>query len=252
MKIAVVTGASSGIGREFALQLDRSEKFDEIWVVARRKERLEALASRVRAKLRPIPLDLTKKENIEAYREMLQSEKPKVAVLVNASGFGKFGRFPEQRLQDCYDMLDLNAGAVMAVTHATLPYLKRGSRVYEVCSLSAFQPVPYINVYAATKAFVLSFSRALNTELRPQGVRVMAVCPGWVATEFFDHAVSGDAVTYFNRIYRPEDVVATALRDMGKGRDLSVHGLAIQLQALAVKLLPHKLVMGIWMKQQKH
>lgn len=252
LKIAVVTGASSGMGKEFVLQLDRQEAFDEIWVIARRRERLEALAPLLRAKLRAVPLDLTRRESVETYRRLLEKEKPWVAVLVNASGFGKFKRFPEQPLTDCYEMLDLNAGAVMAMTHATLPFLRRGSRVYQLCSLSSFQPVPYINVYGATKAFVLSFSRALNVELAPQGIRVMAVCPGWVATEFFDRAVSDDSVTYFNRIYQPQRVVATALRDMRRGKDVSVHGLAIQAQVLAVKLLPHRLVMKIWMKQQKH
>ncbi|MDD6033137.1 MAG: SDR family NAD(P)-dependent oxidoreductase, partial [Oscillospiraceae bacterium] len=124
--------------------------------------------------------------------------------------------------------------------------------VYQICSLSSFQPVPYIGVYGATKAFVLSFSRALNAELASRGVRVMAVCPGWVATEFFDRAVSDDSVTYYNRIYQPQDVVRTALRDMARGKDVSIHGLAVKAQVLAVKLLPHRLVMRIWMKQQKH
>ena len=252
MKIAVITGASSGMGKEFVLQLDRAEQFDEIWVIARRRERLEALASQVRAKLRPVALDLTDRGSIDAYRTLLEQEQPEVAVLVNGSGFGKFRYFPEEPLEDCYGMLDLNAGALMAMTHATLPFLRRGSRVYQICSLSSFQPVPYIGVYGATKAFVLSFSRALNAELAPRGIRVMAVCPGWVATEFFDRAVSDDSVTYYNRIYQPQDVVRTALRDMARGKDVSIHGLAVKVQVLAVKLLPHRLVMRIWMKQQKH
>lgn len=252
MKIAVITGASSGMGREFVRQLDRAEQFDEIWVIARRKERLEALAAEVRAPLRAISLDLSRMESIDEYRALLEEAKPVVSVLVNGSGFGKFRRFDEASLQDCCDMIDLNAKALMAMTYVTLPFMEKGSRIYQVGSLSAFQPVPYIGVYGASKAFVLSFSRALNTELKSRGIRSMAVCPGWVATEFFDHAVSDDSVTYYNKIYQPQDVVRTALKDMKKGRDISVHGLQIKGQVLLVKLLPHRLVMKIWMKQQKH
>lgn len=252
MKIAVITGASSGMGREFVLQLDRAEQFDEIWVIARRRERLEALASEVGTKLRVIALDLTKAESVDAYCALLEQEKPTVAVLVNGSGFGKFRRFEETSLQDCCDMVDLNSKALMAVTYVTLPYMEKGGQIYQLGSLSSFQPVPYIGVYGASKAFVLSFSRALNVELKSRGIRSMAVCPGWVATEFFDHAVSDDSVTYYNKIYQPQDVVRTALKDMAKGKDVSIHGLPIRAQVLAVKLLPHKLIMKIWMKQQKH
>jgi len=252
MKIAVITGALSGMGREFVRQLDRAEQFDEIWVIARRKERLEALAAEVRAPLRAISLDLSRMESIDEYRALLEEAKPVVSVLVNGSGFGKFRRFDEASLQDCCDMIDLNAKALMAMTYVTMPYMEKGSRIYQVGSLSAFQPVPYIGVYGASKAFVLSFSRALNTELKSRGIRSMAVCPGWVATEFFDHAVSDDSVTYYNKIYQPQDVVRTALKDMKKGRDVSVHGLQIKGQVLLVKLLPHRLVIKIWMKQQKH
>ena len=122
-------------------------------------------------------------------------------------------------------------------------------------SLSAFQPVPYINVYAASKAFVLSFSQGLSAELAPKGIDVMAVCPFWVKTEFFDHAlVTGkDAVTYYNKIYEPADVMATALKDLYRSKkDVSIHGARVRAQVRLTKLLPHSTVMNIWMKQQKH
>ena len=139
------------------------------------------------------------------------------------------------------------------MTYASIPYMQKGSRIYQIGSLSSFQPVPYINVYGATKAFVLSFSRALNVELAPRGIRVMAVSPGWVRTAFFDRAVTDDsAVTYYNRYYTPEQVVTRAFRDMKKGKDVSIAGFPVRMQVLATKLLPHKLVMKIWMKQQGH
>lgn len=166
-KIAVITGASSGMGREFVLQLDRDEQFDEIWVIARRAERLESLRSEVRTALRPLPMDLTDAASFTRYRELLTAEQPNVAVLVNCSGYGKFGRHDTISLEETLGMIDLNCRALVAMTQLTLPHMTTGSRIYELDSLSAFQPVPYLNVYAASKAFVLSYSRGLNIELTP-------------------------------------------------------------------------------------
>lgn len=251
MKIAVITGASSGMGREFVIQLSREKQLDEMWVIARRVDRLEALQADVSVKIRPIPLDLTKEESIEEYRQLLEKERPEIAVLVNASGFGKFGAFESMELGTMYRMIDLNSKAYVGMTYVSLPYLQRDSEVYQLDSLSSFQPVPYINVYGATKAFVLSFSRALNVELQSKGIHVMAVCPGWVKTEFFDHAVTDDTITYYNRFFTAEQVISRALKDMKKRKDVSVCGFSIRAQVLLTKLLPHRLVMKIWCKQQK-
>ena len=254
MGIAIITGASSGMGRQFVLQLSKAEKFDEIWVIARRKERLEALKSEVDAPIVPVPLDLTLPESYKVYENLLAEKKPQVSVLVNCSGFGKFGTYEQIPLSESLSMIDLNCKALVALTELTLPYMKEGSKIVELDSLSAFQPVPYLNVYGATKAFVLSYSRALNKEVKKRGIRVMAVCPGWVKTDFFDRATatSDDAVTYFNILYEPEDIVRTAIKDLYKGKkDVSVHGLPVKAQILLVKLLPHSLVMKIWLKQQK-
>lgn len=252
MRIAVVTGASSGMGREFVLRLAKEKVLDEIWVIARRTERLEALRPMVGAVgLRPISLDLTQPESWEQYRTLLENERPEVAVLVNASGFGKFGAFTDIDLPEMLNMIDLNDKAYVAMTYLTLPFMQAGGEIYQLDSLSAFQPVPYITVYGATKAFVLSFSRALNVELKGRGIKVMAVCPGWVKTEFFDRAVRDDTITYYNRFFTPEQVIARALRDMKRGKDVSVCGATIRGQVLLTKLLPHRLVMRIWCRQQK-
>ena len=251
MRIAVITGASSGMGREFVKQIDASECFDEIWVIARRKERLEELCEGAKNKIRPVPLDLMKRESFDEYKALLESEKPDVALLVNGSGCGRFGAFTDIDLDTQLDMIDLNDKALVALTYLTLPYMKEGGRIYQIDSLSSFQPVPYIGVYGATKAFVLSFSRALNVELKKRKIRVMAICPGWVRTEFFDHAVTDDTITYYNRYYDSDQVVERALRDMKKGKDVSVCGFRIRAQVFFTKLLPHRLVMKIWCKQQK-
>ena len=255
MKIAVITGASSGMGRELAIQISQKESFDEIWVIARREDALQNLKESIKTKVRAIPLDLSKQESFEEYKILLEKENPEVAFLANVAGFGKFGRYDQIALKDCMDMIDLNCKALVAMTQLTLPYMKRGSRILQLDSLSAFQPVPYINVYGSTKSFVLSYSRALNRELKTEGIRVMSVNPGWVKTEFFDHATasSNDAVTYYNVMYEAKDVIKTAIRDLyHTKKDVSIHGLPVKLQVFAVKLLPHRLIMNIWMKQQKH
>lgn len=251
MKIAVITGASSGMGREFVRQLEATEKFDEIWVIARRKERLLSLGEEIKTPLRAIALDLSRSESFNEYKVLLEAEKPEVSVLVNGSGFGKFGAFEDIPLDTQLEMIDLNEKALVAMTYLTLPYMKEGGKIYQIGSLSSFQPVPYIGVYGATKSFVLSFSRALCRELKGRGIRVLAVCPGWVRTEFFDRAVTDDTITYYNRYYDADQVVRRALRDMKKGKDVSVCGFPIRAQVLLVKLLPHRLVMAIWCKQQK-
>ncbi len=242
MKIAVITGASSGMGREFVLQLAKEMPLDEIWVIARRLDRLESLQSLVpQVRIRPLAMDLTLPASLDEYKTLLAAEDPDVAVLVNASGFGKFGAFGDIDLSQQLNMIDLNDKAYVAMTYLTLPYMHKGGQIYQLDSLSAFQPVPYITVYGATKAFVLSFSRALNVELKSRGIRCMAVC----------RAVLDDTITYYNKFFTPDQVIRRAIRDMKKGRDVSVCGASIRAQVRLVKLLPHRLVMSVWCRQQK-
>lgn len=253
-KIAIITGASSGMGRDFVKMIEKYESFDEIWAIARRLDRLESLSDECGIPVKAISLDLTKEEAFEEYEALLKSEEPDVSLLVCCSGYGKFGRYDDIEMSDKMGMIDLNCKALVQITELTLPYMKTGAHIIELDSLSSFQPVPYIGVYGATKAFVLSYSRSLNRELRPRGIKVCAVCPGWVRTEFFDRAKTKNekAVTYYNHIWESEDVVRTALRDAYRGKDVSIHGFSIKAQVLATKLLPHSLVMSIWMRQQKH
>lgn len=253
MRIAVISGASSGMGREFVRAIDKEEQLDELWIIARRRERLEELSGELRTRTRILTWDLLEKSSFEEYKALLEAEKPEVATLCNVAGFGRFAQFTEKPLEDNLAVIDLNDKAVVAMTQLTLPYMHRGARVINLDSLSAFQPVPYQCIYGASKAFIFSFSRALNVELEPRGIRVMAVCPGWVKTEFFDHAVTDNgAVTHFDVLWEPADVVKKALKDYKKGKDVSILGHQVRRQVFLVKHLPHRLVMKIWMKQQGH
>ncbi len=254
MRIAVVTGASSGMGKEFVLQLPKYAQVDEIWVIARRESALNALQKASSVQIRTIPMDLCCEDSFARYEALLKEHKPDVALLINAAGFGKFGYFENIPIEEDCRMIDLNCKALVRMTRLTLPYMHRKSHILQLDSLSAFQPVPYISTYGATKSFVLSYSRAISRELKAQGIRVMTMNPGWVKTEFFDHALktNSNEVQYFNHLYEAKDVVATGLKDLYHSRkDVSVHGLPIRNQVRLVKLLPHSLVMRIWMQQQK-
>lgn len=254
MKIAIVTGASSGMGREFVLQLSQYVQVDEIWAIARREQALASLRDECSVPVRPISLDLCKEDSFHALAEMLAARQPDVKLLVNAAGFGKFGSYDKISTEDDLRMIDLNCKALVAVTRIVLPFMHAGSHVLQLDSLSAFQPVPFITTYGATKAFVLSYSRAMNRELKNKGVRMMAMNPGWVKTEFFNHALQTNdgQVQFYDRLWEAKDVVATGLKDLYRSRkDYSIHGFPVRMQVRLVKLLPHSLVMNTWIGQQK-
>ena len=156
MKIAIVTGASSGMGREFVLQLSQYVQVDEIWAIARRQDALASLQAEVSIPIRAISMDLVKDESFEAFQSILEEAKPDIRLLVNAAGFGKFGSFDKISTTDDCRMIDLNCKSLVMMTRLCIPYMGSGSHILQLDSLSAFQPVPYITTYGATKAFVLS------------------------------------------------------------------------------------------------
>ena len=253
-KIAVITGASSGMGRLFAQSADRFDQFDEIWAIARRQDRLEELAANAPFPVRPLAFDLTESSSFEQYQALLEKEKPLIGLLVNASGFGKFSAVMDTPLEENINMLDLNAKAVMVMCQLSIPYMSSGSQIINIASVAAYQPIPYINVYAATKAFVLFYSRALHRELRSRGIQVLAVCPFWTKTAFFDRAVNEDrekVVKKYIAMYDPRDIVSQAWRDAKKGKDMSKYGFVARAQGMLVRLLPHRVVMDTWQRQQK-
>lgn len=250
-KIAVVTGASSGMGRDFVLAVDKEFHPQEIWVIARREDRLLALQEQVQAAVVPLAMDLSRDESFRRYQEALAQEQPEIVALVNAAGYGKFTPFTEMDLPSQLGIVELNDRALTAMCHLSLPYMHPGSKIINLGSNSSWQPVPYMSVYGASKAYVLSFSRALGRELKSRDIQVLCVCPGWVKTEFMDRAVHDNTVSFYDRWYESKDVVDKAMADLRKGKTVSILGLPVRMQVRLVKLLPARTIMNIWCKQQK-
>lgn len=247
MKIALVTGASSGIGRDFVRGLD-SYGFDEIWAIARREDRLLSLAEECVTKIRAFPLDLRDESSFDILSGMLREHSPEIVYLVCAAGFGRFGSWDEICAEDSCSMIELNCAALVRMTDIALAYMTSGAKIIEVASASAFQPLPYMNVYAATKAFVHSYSRALGCELKERGITVCALCPGWVKTYFIQNAekTSKNAVESFPGMARSEEVVRKALRAADQGKSVCVPGVLYKAQRIASKLLPASALMSLW------
>ena len=250
MRIAVITGASAGIGREFVYAVDRQMTFDEIWVIARREERLLELGDKCRNPIRPISLDLADTENVKHYQALLEKERPEIALLINAAGCGVFGPFAEKELDKLLMSARLNALALTAMCHVSLPYMKEGAAIVNMGSNSAWQPVPYQAVYGASKSYVLNLSRAMGRELKTRGIHVMCVCPGWIRTEFQQNAHHDDYIRYVDRWYGPDEVAEQAMKDLQKKKTVSILGHPVRRQVRLVKFLPVKLVMDIWCRQQ--
>lgn len=250
MKTAIVTGASSGLGREFVKLLDRKESLDEIWVVARRKDRLVELERQMKTKLRVLPFDLTDKGSFRELDGILEKEKPNVRILINAAGFGKIGSCRDISRTDCDDMIDLNCRAAVDMTQTVLPYMKRNARILEICSTSAFQPFQFLNVYAASKAFLYRYSRALRVELFGRGIKVTAVCPYWIKdTEFIGTAQKTKNSSYirsFPLASREKTIACMALNDSKLGFAVSTPGVVCTLHRIVAKFIPGELMMGMW------
>lgn len=243
MKIAVVTGASSGLGKEFAHQISaRYSKFDEIWLIARRAKELEKVAEEIKLTARIISLDLSKDEEIDSLKKLLEEHTPDIKLLVNCAGFGKTGKVDQIDYDAQIGMIDVNCKALMAVTKLCLPYISSTSRIINIASAAAFLPQPNFAVYAATKAFVLSFSRALTKELKHRKITVTCVCPGPVDTNFFE--IAGSDIKFFKKMVmaKPEKVVEKAIKDAAMGEEMSIYGKMMKLAYFVSRFLPHRIV----------
>lgn len=240
-KWAIVTGASSGIGAEFARQL--ASLGCNLVLVARREERLSQLSGELAAshsvQTRVIQLDLLEPDACGHLSDQVADIE--IDLLVNNAGFGDYGPFADICSQRAADMVQLNIHSLVQLTHRFLPAMlerKRGA-IINVASTSAFQAVPFMSLYAATKAFVLHFSEGLWAETRKQGVSVQALCPGFTKTEFFDEANLPKSAAF--GLTKVEDVVADSLRALGRRKQYTVPGWANYLLTLSNRLITRRL-----------
>ena len=247
MNIAIITGASSGLGRAYAQLLD-TQGLDELWLIARRKERLQALAKELHTTCQVFACDLTQTSVLTGLQSRLrQSPDIEVRWLINAAGYGRLGYTTDIPLADQLKMIDLNVKAAVALTQLAIPFMSAGSHILEIASCAGFQPLPGINVYAATKAFLLRYSRALGYELAPQGIQVTAVCPYWIKdTEFVDVARQSDHRHLFTSFPLPctaEQVATRSLRAAQNGIAVCTPDVMSFLHRICCTLLPHRLLM---------
>jgi short-subunit dehydrogenase len=242
--IAIVTGATGDIGEEFVKSL--LSETDQVWAVGRSENKLTSLKEKYGDKIVPVRVDLSDRDDIFSFCEKIESEKPEIGYLVNNAGVAKMKPVSDFTLKEISDMLDINDKAATLICRACIPYMVKGSYILNVASASAFQPNPYINLYAASKAFERNYTRALNVELEGTGIKATAVCPGWIDTEMLQKEINGKKVR-FPGLVTPQQVVKQAIKDAKKGKDMSVCSLYVKYQHLIVKLLPQRWVMKIWM-----
>ncbi len=249
MSIAIITGASGGIGSEFARQLKGVSGVDEFWFIARREDRMEALKNELGVRSKIIGADLTTEEGISKVREALEEDKPEVKFLVNCSGFGNFGAFDELSEEEVVKMIDLNVKALVLITHMTIPYMVRGGRIIELGSGSCFTPLPYFNIYSSSKVFVLHYTKSLNHEIKKYGLRATCFCPGWVETDFLDKAVANGKThpKSMKPLLNCKCVVKGCVKASIKGRAMYVTNWYTKLQHLLFKLLPDCILTKLWL-----
>lgn len=239
--VALITGASAGLGVDFARQL--AAKGYRLVLVARRKDRLDALAAEL-GHARAVACDLGAPGAVAELMTDIRAAGETVSVLVNNAGFGLGGKFAILNGARQRSMIDLNCGALTELAHAVLPDMlaKKKGAILNVASTAAFQPGPGMAVYFATKAFVLSFTEALHEELRDQGIRVTALCPGPTATEFGEVAGFGK-ISAFEKIAATSEVVVRAgLDGLEAGKAIVVPGLLNKVGVQGHRLLPRGLL----------
>lgn len=233
--IALITGASSGLGKEFAVQVSKKYCYDEIWIIARRTEKLEEIAKAINDNnnfnvCKPVTLDICGKQGVEKLRELLELENKKlqsiesglnIGLFINNAGFGTYGPFEETSINRQMEMIDLNCTSVTGCCGVVLPYLHSGSVIINTASLAAFMPLGNFAVYSATKSYVLSFSIALAAELKHKGIKVCALCPGSVSTDFANVASNG-ARKIVKGGLDPVRVVSHCLKRAFKGKKMAL------------------------------
>lgn len=248
-KVAIITGASSGLGLEFARQIDARGDVDELWLIARNEEKLEAVAKELHTPAIAVPADLSSSADIATVAQKVADDGLVVRYLVNAAGFGRFGAWHDIAEADEEGMIDLDCRGLVSMTRACLPSMESGSSIIQVASAAAFVPLPYMNVYAACKAFVLHYTRALRWELRGTGIAATALCPTWVKTGFEHQArksTGGRDVRHLLFAQEPSTVVRRALEDNQMHFAVSCASIPSAGLRVVSKVIPNAITMAAW------
>ena len=248
-RIALVTGASSGLGRMYAcLAAERFKDLDEIWLVARREDKLKETAELIGMRTRYLVCDLADSEDVERLQGELERAKVRVGVLFNCAGFGKIGDHEALTREQQTGMIDVNCTAAVKIADICIPHMEKGDHIINVCSTAAFQPFQKLGIYAATKSFLLRYTRSLRLELLPRKIFVTAVCPYWIRdTEFIDVASTSDkGIKHF--------IFASDVSTVGRvsyfwsmaGLPVVTPGIICTIHRFFSKLFPDTVLQYIW------
>ena len=241
-KIAIITGASSGLGVEYYKAI-QAEALDEIWIIARRENKLHEIAEQLgKIKTRVIPMDITLDSSIAQLKEILDGEKPDVKFLINNAGSGVIGNLDEADYRKQGFMVDLNVRALTEITVVTLPFMSEKSYIINTCSIASFVPNARMTVYSSTKAYVMSFTKALRYELKKRKINVTAVCPGPMSTEFLCVAgiEKGTSKTFDTLPYcDPEKTALKGIKAAKRGKSVYTPRGFYKFYRVLAKVLPN-------------
>jgi short-subunit dehydrogenase len=243
--IALITGATGGLGMEFTRVINSYGDIDEIWAIGRNTEKLETIKSKYQ-KVVPISADLSA-DGVCVIKRKIEEEKPNIKLLINNAGIGYLGEYEKMGTEKIQNFCEINCNVPATLISVALPYMHEGAGILNISSASSFQPNPYLALYSASKVFVKNLSRALYMELKPRKITVTAVCPGWIDTDMLPREKDGKKIKYTG-IISAEKVVKKALKDNRKGRDMSTPGWFSKYFRVYSKVTPTKITMKQWMK----
>ena len=248
-KIAIITGATGGLGKAFIKELLK-ENLDSIWAVGRNKDKLDKLKSEFKDIIFPIECDLTNIDELIKIKNLLDERKPDVLYLINNAGLARMDKIVNFSDTDINNMLEINCKTPTILSNYVIPYMKENAKILNISSASSFQPNPYIALYSASKAYLRSYSRSLNYELKDKKITVTAVCPGWIDTDMIKKEYNGKKVK-FPGIVSADKVAIKAIKDAKKKKDMSVCSLFVKYEHFLSKVLPQKTIMKFWGKSVK-
>lgn len=250
-QIAIITGAAGGLGKEFVRQV--IDDVDELWAVGRNVAKLEGLKSEFGSKIVPLQIDLSDAKSFSKLSVKLHEEEKnaiQIRWLINNAGAGRFGASKDFTTEEISISVTTHCAAIAAFCNICIPYMKAGDHIVNVSSQSAFSPLPYMNLYAATKAFVYNYTRALGEELRESGIVVTAVCPGWIQTALLPENLNGRKVK-FPLIVTADKVAERAIKDARRGKPLSIYRFAVRVVAWLQRHTSNDFSVKFWAKSVK-